>query len=430
MMTFSEAVDYIFNIPKFTSKNEPDKTAHFLELIGDISETIPVVHVAGTNGKGSVCAFVESALRNSGLHTGMFTSPHLVSIRERFKYDDRMITEEEFMVSFAHVLELIDKVHLEEAYKDYHPTFFEFLFFMACDFYKTVKPDCLILETGLGGRLDATNSIKNPKVCVITEIGLDHMEYLGDTKEKIAFEKAGIIKKGVPVVCADRITSCTEVIKNRAKECGSECLTISYEDIKNLKNEGSGIDFCIRSIYDVDVHFKLETCALYQAENAAIAFRTLEVMGLGNREKFVEGIEKMRWPGRMEEIEKDVFIDGAHNPDGIEMFIKSVSNDGASKRKLLFSAVSDKQVEAITKMLIESGLFDEVYLGALNSARGADLNRLKECFKAARDMKQFSFSNVEEAFKSMCTAKSDGEKCYVVGSLYLVGEVLAIKNGK
>lgn len=189
---YEQAVEYILDVPKFTKKNDMSDTKRFLKKLKNPEKDMKIIHIAGTNGKGSVCAYLCSVLKEAGFLTGMFTSPHLVDIRERFRIGGEMISEEQFLQVFLQVYENIDG--------DYHPTFFEYLFFMAILLFKKAKVDYCILETGLGGRLDATNAVEKKEISIITEIGFDHMEYLGSTLTEIAGEKAGIIKENTPVV--------------------------------------------------------------------------------------------------------------------------------------------------------------------------------------------------------------------------------------
>lgn len=427
-MNYLEACDYIANIPRFTKKNSPESTRAFLEYLGDFSNEIPTIHIAGTNGKGSVCAYLRAALMEEGLQVGTFTSPHLVNIRERFAIDNDMISEEDFTDSFNDVMDALKSFKERKEFGEYHPTFFETLFFMAAVYYNRIKPDVIVLETGLGGRLDATNSILSPKVCVITEIGMDHCEYLGDTPEKIAGEKAGIIKPGVPVVHFSKLTEYTKVIEDRAFSLNSEAFMVSRKNIKNFKTNSKGIDFCIDSMYDNSVKISLFTRAFYQAENALIAFRALEVFDKVcgrhvDAATYVSGFGKMVWPGRMEQVSDDLVLDGAHNEDGISAFIDSVSGDGCLRRSLLFSQVSDKEVEKISLKLINSNLFDRFYVCGLSSYRASSMERLMTAFETAHGVKVSFYDSVEEGFEKMRSERESGRMQYVAGSLYLVGEV-------
>lgn len=425
--TYEEAVDYIMNIPRFTSKNEPDKTKAFLNKLGDVSLRIPTIHIAGTNGKGSVCAYLRAGLNAAGLTTGCFTSPHLVDVRERFMIDDKMIDKREFLNVCNFVYDEVMDFRSLEGMTGYHPTFFEFLFFVGVVWFKQKRPDVLILETGLGGRLDATNSISGSDVTVITEIGLDHMEYLGDTKDLIAMEKAGIIKEGVPVCFVDRHESWTNVILKQAVAMNAPYEIIDASKIKNCERTDEGIDFSYVSRYDENAIFSISTKALYQIENVLLAYTAIgflkDKLGLNiEMSDALTGFKNMIWPGRMEEVKKGLVLDGAHNEDGIDAFIKSVSLDGALSRSLLYSAVSDKQVENVANSLIKAKLFKNIYVAHLDSYRACDMDRLKECFKEALNVS--FYESTKDALDAML--QDDNDMKYVVGSLYLVGEVKSI----
>ena len=215
ILNYREIVDYIEEIPKFTSKNPLDHTKALLKCLGDPQNQMQVIHVAGTNGKGSVCAYLDSMLRAGGYKVGLFTSPHLVKINERFKINGEMISDERFVKAFEEVQKIIKKA--QEDGLD-HPSYFETLFLMGMVVFKEANVDYVVLETGLGGRLDATNTVDHPLACIITSISLDHVEYLGDTIGKIAGEKAGIIKPQVPVIYDGHQPEASEVIEKRANE--------------------------------------------------------------------------------------------------------------------------------------------------------------------------------------------------------------------
>ncbi len=427
--TYGGAEAYLLNIPRFKSKNDPDTTRAFLEAVGDLSVSIPTIHVAGTNGKGSVCAYLRAGLSACGKKTGVFTSPHLVSMRERFNYCGEDISEGEFIEAFEEVLRLLDEFKKTEDHEEYHPSFFEFLFFMAMVWFSKKKPDVLILETGLGGRLDATNSISDPRVTVITEIGYDHMEYLGDTKELIAREKAGIIKKSAYCVFYDDKEPAANVIRDVAKERAKGFLAVGPENIKDLETSPQGIDFRVIYGYDNCADFSLDTRAVYQSDNAALAYGALILLSkfddcVIDLETARAGFKSCLWPGRMEEVEKNLILDGAHNEDGIKAFIKSVAVDGAQKRNLLFSMVADKQVETVVRLICESALFENVYLCVLDSPRFAGLDRLKAAFAEHGGISVKCFESVSDGL-SVMKEESKDSLMYVAGSLYLVGEVKA-----
>ena len=238
MFTYEEAVQYIEDIPKFTKKNKLEHTRQCLDLLGSPDEGKKIIHVAGTNGKGSVCAFISTMLEEGGYKCGLFTSPHLVKINERFQINEVMVSDEIFLEAFCRVKKLADFL-VEKG--DYHPTYFEFLFLMGMLIFAKEEVDYIVLETGLGGRLDATNSVRKPLACVITSISLDHVEYLGNTIPEIAGEKAGIIKPGVPVVFDGNNPEAAEVIRTRA-----DSLEFNYSGYM------LGWIYCTNALYDVD----------------------------------------------------------------------------------------------------------------------------------------------------------------------------------
>ncbi|MBR6004494.1 MAG: bifunctional folylpolyglutamate synthase/dihydrofolate synthase, partial [Lachnospiraceae bacterium] len=271
--------------------------------------------------------------------------------------------------------------------------------------------------------------IEKKIVSVITEIGLDHTEYLGDTKEKIAFEKAGIIKENTPVVFINKEESVSDVIRAHAKELNAPVYEVSNTNIKNYETNGAGIDFSIQSLYDEFVELVLNTKALYQTENALIAFRTLEVLSKDfpyklNREDIVKGFSQMKWPGRMETVADRFVIDGGHNEDGIKAFLESVKAFGDVKKELLYSAVSDKDIEKAASLIKESNLFEKIYVCKLSGSRASGLDRLKEAFKECENVEYFD--NVAEGIGEMISKRSGDTYSFAVGSLYLVGEIKAL----
>ena len=196
--TFEEAVNYLYDVPRFTKKNTLTDTKAYLQRLGNPDAKMKIIHVAGTNGKGSTCAYMRSILEAAGYRVAVFTSPHLVDIRERFLIKGEMVEKQTFLDAFLQIYESLDWKILSQDSETvtekvaYHPTFFEYLFFMAMIIFSKEEIDYCILETGLGGRLDATNAVSQKELSVITRISLDHVEYLGDTIAQIASEKAGI----------------------------------------------------------------------------------------------------------------------------------------------------------------------------------------------------------------------------------------------
>ena len=246
-MTYQEIERYISEIPKFTKKHSLSHTKRFLEILQIPQGKMKILHVAGTNGKGSVCAYLDAMLRSEGKRTGLFISPHLVKMNERIMIDGIPVSDEVFSEVFTQTLGAVKQMEAEGLE---HPTFFEFLFGMGMLAFSQAEAEYVILETGLGGRLDATSATEDPEVCVITSIGLDHMEYLGDTVEQIAGEKAGIIRPGVPVFYAQSTEESDRVIEKTAAQQGSSCKKIGKDAYEILGIEDKHIAFSILDEYD------------------------------------------------------------------------------------------------------------------------------------------------------------------------------------
>lgn len=273
--TYEEAAAYIEEIPKFTKKHTLEHTKTFLKRLGNPAADRKIVHVAGTNGKGSVCAYLQAILMAEGKRTGFFTSPHLVSVNERIRVDNIQIDNETFLKVFRKVLKIVRQM-VEDGIE--HPSYFEFLFGMGMTAFAETDVEYIILETGLGGRLDATNAIDNPALAIITSISLDHTAILGDTIEKIAGEKAGIIKPGVPVFFDGSSKKAAEVIKAKASELGVSCREVTKNAYEIQKVHRKYIAFSRRSAYDKDVIFQVPMCGCYQAMNAELALEASEYL--------------------------------------------------------------------------------------------------------------------------------------------------------
>lgn len=455
MVTYKQAAAYLEEIPYFTKKNTPEKTAEFYKYVTKhlpLPQRTKVIHVAGTNGKGSVCAYLQGILMAAGFTTGMFISPHLVEIRERFHLDRELVSEEEFAAGYEKIRQLVDTWRAEQD-PEYHPAYFEFLFFMLFPILQNHPVDYLILETGLGGRLDATNQIPNPAVCVITKIGLDHMQYLGNTIPEIAGEKAGIIKPGVPVVYLDARQQASTVIRQKASELGARAYSVSKRDYAILSFDHKTIDFSYTSRYYGYVEVHLDTTAFYQMENASLAIETIGVLDEGTyitREQIQQGLWQTHWEGRMEEILPGVILDGGHNEDGIQAFLETVRQDGCKgKRTLLFAAVSDKRARQMVELLLKEDLFSCIRLVPLETSRRIETEQLLELTRnfqrgtagnaaaaatatgadnaagagnaAWADIT--AAENLETAFLDAVTHRSEDDRVYIVGSLYLAGQI-------
>ncbi len=422
-VTYEEACEYILDIPKFAGKHTLADTKELLgRLTGSRIES-KIIHVAGTNGKGSVCAYLQSILRTAGFHVGMFISPHLETMRERILYDGEMIPQESFVKAFDLVREESDRQ------KENHPSFFEFLFLMGMCYFKKKEPDYIILETGLGGRLDATNCIAKPKLCVITEIGFDHMQYLGNTLVEIAGEKAGIIKPGTPVVYLDKREETSRVIEQTAAGLETPAIAVKKSQIGRPVMRKKSIDFSFSNGYYRYDNLILRTTAAYQTENASLALvaaRSLKEERIAD-EAIRKGLYDAFWPGRMEEILPHVFLDGAHNEDGIEAFLQSVSASAEEtkkgKRLLLFGVVADKQYDKMIGRIAASDLFSHIAVTVLASDRSASIDKLKVAWAQYKTADCSFHESAEEAFHYIQSIQKEADTIYIAGSLYLVGQI-------
>ncbi|MDE6518627.1 MAG: bifunctional folylpolyglutamate synthase/dihydrofolate synthase, partial [Acetatifactor sp.] len=405
--------------------------------LGDPDSGLRILHVAGTNGKGSVCAYLRSVLEAADRRVAVFTSPHLVDVRERFVVDGEMIGEEAFLAAFLQVYEKLDWRALE-AGGGYHPTFFEYLFFMAMLIFARAEPDYCSLETGLGGRLDATNAVAHKELAVITHMGLDHVEYLGHTLTAIAGEKAGIIQESVPVVYADTCREVGQVIRDRAQYLSADAYSVSRIDYRISKISNKIIAFSYISRYYGSVSLILPTFARYQVENCSLALRALEVLAERERqgaagradmwadarkkaplqltpELMERGVSSCFWPGRMEEVLPGVFVDGAHNEDGVRAFLESVAGDGhKGSRQLLFAVVADKDYAAMLRRIVESGLFDSLSIACLNNKRAVTVDCLERVLAEYPALPVTQYETVPEALRAMLAG--DHERIYIAGS--------------
>lgn len=402
-MIEEQAREYLLKIPLWTKKkNTLEEVRLFLEELGDPEKDLKIIHVAGTNGKGSVCADLTSVLVEAGYRVGTFVSPHLVDVKERFLLDGKQVSEAEFQESFLRVLDVVKKMTVQGFC---HPTFFEFAFLMAMVLYGKRKPDYVILETGLGGRLDTTNVIRKPLVCIITSISLDHTRYLGETIPEIAGEKAGIIKHGIPVIYDDNRQEASAVIHARADELEAPSYPVGEQD----------------------TYREAVFAAPYQAMNAALAVKALEVLDIPGVDKKTcrAGLSKVRWQGRMQQILPDIWLDGAHNPGGIEAFIRAVKAQRSEKKiQLLFAAVSDKDYREMIRMLCQGLPITRVTVVHLDSERGLDTEILAKQFQQAGCSGPVEqYGTTQEALGEALKHKTEQDRLYVVGSLYLIGEI-------
>lgn len=426
-MTYEKAIEYIHSVCWKGSRPGLERITELCHRLGDPQDSLKFVHVTGTNGKGSTCAMTDSILRAAGYKTGLFTSPYVKVFNERMMVNGENVSNERL----AEVTAMV-KPHAE-AMAD-SPTEFELITAIAFMLFKLEKCDIVVLEAGMGGRLDSTNVIKSSVVSVITGVALEHTEYLGDTVEKIAYEKAGIIKKGCPVVYGGRdygVLSSPEnektafsVIKERADElgCGFNFCDYGALTVKAATLEGATLDYKERK----DV--KIPLLGLYQPENCAKALEVIEALraaGYSVSEEAVrEGVSKVVWRARFEKLASTPFVlyDGSHNPEGIELAVKTLGHYfGTQKVNLLTGVMKDKDYEYMASML--APLADEVFCVTPDNPRSLTSKELAKVYSDLR-VRSNAYETVYEGVKAaLAESKKTETPLICLGSLYMYAEV-------
>lgn len=426
----TEAEEYINSIPKFAGKTELKNTDTLLNVLGIDTARMKIIHVAGTNGKGSVCSFISNTLVRAGHRTGLFISPHLVKINERIQMDNTPVSDEIFNRAYEAVLQAAHKM---EQSGGKHPAYFEFLFGMAMFIFKEQKAEYIVLETGMGGRLDSTNVIKKPLMTVITSVSMDHMHVLGNTIEEIAGEKAGIIKPGVPLVFYGGDERVRGVLEKTAFERKAPYEIIDDTKVSCVEKRGKFIDFSLNNRYYNKGMFSVQSAALYQVWNSALAATALAWLmetdaecGL-TRDIIHDGIKTAFWEGRMEELRPDVYVDGAHNEDGIRAFLETAAAMRDTRQLLMFSAVADKDYDTMIKEICESGAFDEYVVCTVEYTHRAMPGRVfLDTFRKYTDKPVYLEETAGDALGRVLSIRKGSDRVFIAGSLYLVGEIKRI----
>lgn len=421
-----EAVDYIYDRRGGTRiKYGLERINKLCELLGNPQRDFPVIHVTGTNGKGSTSKAIHDILKGHGYNVGLYISPHLTNITERIRINSNPIKEQEFVEILNEMIMPIEKMDTKE---DMSPSFFEIMTALALKYFSSKKVDVVVLEVGLGGRLDATNVV-NSDVSVITTVQYDHMNLLGNTLEEIAFEKSGIIKKANNVVLGNISESAKKVIYERANEVGINKL---FEFGKDYNYSNSIFSLNWNSIYYNSVYNKIDKIVYkangtYQPHNVSTAIMAVEAFldkkGVNlDIEKTKNSLKKFIWEGRFELIEYDnkkFILEGAHNISGalalknsIKTYIKNFS------RAALIGILDDKDVEGMIKILADD--FDYIVVTQVPNKRSENPEKVYNLFKKYSKNVVFE-KNPIEAFKKLYSTPY--EYYFVTGSLYLVGKI-------
>ena len=404
-MNYPDSVQFLYSLGNEikTAKLGLDRIRAMLDALGRPQDRLRFVHVAGTNGKGSTCAMIESALRISGLRTGLFTSPHLAEPTERIRIDSRPISADRFAQAFNRLRGL-------------HTTYFETVTAMALLVFAEERVDMVVLEVGLGGRLDATNVV-SPELCVITPVDFDHEAFLGKSLESIAGEKAGILKPGVPAVFARQRPEAARVLDQRAAELSIPVSRTADWSVGNLDIDPRGSRFSLTG----ERHLRI-TCPLageHQVENAVTAAVALARLGIADS-AIETGIAQARWPGRLERVSDrpEIILDGAHNPAGARALAAYIDRFYAHRRvSLIYGAMRDKAIDEISGILFPRA--HQVIVTAPQQARAL-------APEALRDIAAHPGLRTAPTLRDALALVEDADVVFVTGSLFLVAEARAL----
>ena len=405
---------------RFGEKAGLIKPARLSELLGNPQTQLSFVHIAGTNGKGSTAAYLSNVLMRAGYTVGLYTSPFIYEFNERMRVNGENISDDALLFVMEKVRAAAEQMKDEGTG---YPTEFDMITAAAFYYFAEMQCDIVVLEVGLGGRFDATNIINTPLVSVITKLGLDHTQYLGDTIGKIAFEKCGIIKEGgVTVTLSSQNTEALAVIQKESEERNNRLILCEKEELSDCKTSGDGNQFSWKG-----THYRTSLCGAYQLENAHLALCVLEELkkqGFAISEDAVkQGLYETRWSGRMEKISESplVVIDGAHNPDGMRAFVRAAKEfSQGGKNVCVVAMMKDKEVLPTLSEL--SGFTDTVIFTTVENPRAMAPEELIETSKGLFSDCSIC-DNPKEALKQAVKLADREGTVFVVGSLYLIREI-------
>ena len=417
-MNYVEAIEYIHSINWTFCNPGLERISELCSALGNPEKELKFIHVAGTNGKGSFCSMLDSVLRAAGYKTGLFTSPYIRFFNERICFDGKPISNEELSEVTEYVKPIADKMTEK-------PTEFELISAIGFEYFKRKKCDIVILEAGMGGRLDSTNIIESPLLSVITGIAFDHTAFLGDTIEKIATEKAGIIKSGCPVLWGGNSEAALGVIKAQADRMNSRFYKTDRDaiTIKASTLEGTTFDYANRK------NIKISLLGSYQPYNAANVLSAIDILkdkGLKISEDAINnGLIWAKWSARFELLSKEpiVIYDGAHNPEGIEAACSSIKNYFGDKKVFVLSGVmKDKDYDYIASML--SSVASRAFTVTPDNPRALDAKKYAEVL-TQKGINALPFDSLRDALRSAYyTAKSEKTPLVCLGSLYMYSELI------
>jgi dihydrofolate synthase/folylpolyglutamate synthase len=413
---------YLNSFGRFGSKFGLERIEELLKLLGNPQDDFKSVHIAGTNGKGSVSEMVSSILQEAGSRTGMYTSPHLDDFRERIEVDGIPISKQALTSLIERVRPLIPEVEGKAS----HPTFFEVTTAVAFKYFSERKIDYAVVEVGLGGRLDATNVI-TPQVSVITNIGLEHTDILGKTIGSIAYEKGGIIKPGVPVVTAERKKEALEVFRRICRETNSELILLNENAaVSRERCDLTGCAFDLRTEARSYKKLRVPLLGEHQIENAALSVLTAEQLGIDER-RIRLGLQKAKWPGRLEIIQSKplLVMDSAHNPPAMRALRNSLKLFKYDKLILVIGVMKDKAIGEILREIAPA--VDYIIINKPNLERAAQPELImKEAEKYGKSIKIVEDVKASVKYARSIAGKSD--MVLVTGSIYMLSEARASRR--
>lgn len=425
MVEYDEVVSAVLAIPRYKKKTDQMTVSWLLKLLHNPLEHFEVIHVAGTNGKGSVCAFLDSIGRAAGCTIGLFTSPHLLTMRERMRVNGEMISEPDFVSCYEQVHEAEQQMLAQGGVP---ATFFEVIFCMAAVYFASQGVDYAIVEAGMGGRSDTTNVVV-PALSIITSVGLDHVAVLGDTISKIAYEKAGVLKAGVPAVIGYVPREAEEVIRRYGEDNDVSCQFIEECGVRILKNRSEGIDFSLDCGYDKGGLFHTRLLGAFQAYNAGVAILAAQRLWDVSYAVVCEAVANTVWAGRMEEVAPRFYVDGAHNPEAMHAFADTVCACFGDKPKLILYAVArDKDDAGMLQELLSIGARTIVVTELMNERRTAvqqvcSLIEQEAVRLGIEELEIKEIAELPEALDYVRGIQQSEEYVFCVGSLYLVSAV-------
>ncbi|SET77661.1 dihydrofolate synthase / folylpolyglutamate synthase [Natronincola peptidivorans] len=430
-MNYQQAIHYIESTYIYGSKPGLDTIQSLLKLLGNPQKDLKIIHVAGTNGKGSTSSFIHSVLKTAGYKVGLYTSPYIVEFTECIQINGEKIHEERLAANIATVKEKIEFM-LKEG--ENHPTAFEIETAIALWYFAQDNVDFAIVEVGMGGRLDATNVVDTPLLSVITPIDYDHMGFLGNTLEEIAFEKAGIIKENSYVVSHPQQAEAMEVIKSVSKERKSKLIITSYENLDIQHSTIEEQQFSVEVLGNIYENIRISLAGTHQIYNCCMALTALEALKKYHaidisQEAIYKGLYHNKWIGRLEVINKNplTIIDGAHNLQGAKALQKSV--EALLKEygvTFVVGMLKDKDIKGVLKHLIP--LMDRIIVTKPNNPRAMEAEDLaKELADFGKDI--YVCKTVREAVNKAYEITEASDAVLVAGSLYLLGEARSVILG-